>query len=144
MAEMQRFMLELVASNEFADEGVSWRSFPDNKGHKNFPGCFRCHSGKHANPEGEPIRLQCGLCHSIPTVVREGEEPQPIFSAAMQRVPEGHRDPDFVADHRYMEEEACAGCHGELEFGEEGGGFCSNPACHGRAWPNVDLDALGE
>jgi hypothetical protein len=62
----------------------------------------------------------------------------------MQQLPEGHRDPDFVAEHRFMEEEACAGCHGELEFGEEGGGFCSNPACHGRAWPNVDLDALDE
>lgn len=144
MREMRGFMLDLVTRSGFEDESVSWRSFPDNKGHKDFPGCFRCHSGKHANAAGEVIRLQCGLCHSIPTVVLEGQEPQPIFTAAMQQVPEGHRDPDFVAEHRYMDEKACAGCHGELEFGDEGGGFCSNSACHGRSWPNVDLDALSE
>jgi hypothetical protein len=31
-------------------------------------------------------------------------------------------------------------CHGKLEFGREGGNFCSNPACHGRAWPEVNLN----
>jgi hypothetical protein len=31
-------------------------------------------------------------------------------------------------------------CHGKLEFGREGGNFCSNPACHGRAWPEINLN----
>jgi hypothetical protein len=31
-------------------------------------------------------------------------------------------------------------CHGKLEFGREGGNFCSNPACHGRTWPEVNLN----
>ena len=32
-------------------------------------------------------------------------------------------------------------CHGKIEFGREGGNFCSNPACHGRSWPAVNLNA---
>jgi len=31
-------------------------------------------------------------------------------------------------------------CHGKIEFGREGGNFCANPACHGRAWPGVNLN----
>ena len=45
--EMRGFMLDLVTRTGFEDESVSWRSFPDNKGHKDFPGCFRCHNGQH-------------------------------------------------------------------------------------------------
>ena len=32
-------------------------------------------------------------------------------------------------------------CHGEISFGSDGDSFCSNPACHGRTWPRLDLDA---
>jgi len=41
-------------------------------GHKDFPGCFRCHDGKHINEKGEAIRLQCTLCHDIPQVSVDG------------------------------------------------------------------------
>jgi hypothetical protein len=43
-------------------------------------------------------------------------------------------------DHRLKLDESCAMCHGKLEFGREGGNFCSNPACHGRSWPGVNLN----
>jgi hypothetical protein len=34
----------------------------------------------------------------------------------------------------------CEACHGTpLKRGKQGGGFCSNPACHGREWPALDL-----
>jgi hypothetical protein len=38
-------------------------------------------------------------------------------------------------------DDSCQMCHGKLEFGREGGNFCANPACHGRAWPGVNLNA---
>jgi hypothetical protein len=43
-------------------------------------------------------------------------------------------------DHRFKLDESCTMCHGKLEFGREGGNFCSNPACHGRSWPAVNLN----
>jgi len=32
--------------NFFPEMRVSWQAYPDNIGHKEFPGCFRCHDGK--------------------------------------------------------------------------------------------------
>ena len=43
-------------------------------------------------------------------------------------------------DHRIKLDDTCTMCHGKIEFGREGGGFCSNPACHGRSWPAVNLN----
>ena len=31
-------------------------------------------------------------------------------------------------------------CHGPIKWGKDGGSFCSNPACHGRSWPELDLN----
>jgi hypothetical protein len=43
-------------------------------------------------------------------------------------------------DHRLHMDATCGGCHGKVEFGREGGSFCANPACHGRKWPEVNLN----
>jgi hypothetical protein len=32
----------------FPEMKADWRAYPDNKGHKEWPGCFRCHDG-HAH-----------------------------------------------------------------------------------------------
>ncbi|MFA9491508.1 MAG: cytochrome c3 family protein, partial [Anaerolineales bacterium] len=53
----------------FPEQKVDWDSHPSNIGHKETPGCFRCHDGKHLNEAQEAIRLECNICHSIPTVV---------------------------------------------------------------------------
>jgi c(7)-type cytochrome triheme protein len=44
---------------------VSWQAYPDNIGHKEFPGCFRCHDGMHVNAEGKVIERQCDTCHEF-------------------------------------------------------------------------------
>jgi len=33
--------------NIFPEMGVKWSIYPDNVGHLDFPGCFRCHDNKH-------------------------------------------------------------------------------------------------
>ena len=66
-AEMKRILL----LTSFAAKDLTWKTFPNNVGHKDFPGCFRCHDGKHTNDKGEAIRLQCTLCHALPSVVAE-------------------------------------------------------------------------
>jgi hypothetical protein len=44
-------------------------------------------------------------------------------------------------DHRTKVDDTCTMCHGKIQWGADGGGFCSNPACHGRKWPEMNLDA---
>jgi hypothetical protein len=134
----------LLSQSTFTARDVTWRTFPNNAGHKDFPGCFRCHDGKHLNAEGKSIRLQCNLCQNLPEVQREGG-PAPVASTVIPgaRQPPTHLEPNFMHDHRFRVDATCTACHGKLEFGREGGSFCSNPACHGRKWPQVNLNVTG-
>ena len=51
--------------NFFPEMKVNWRAYPNNIGHTIFPGCYRCHDGKHAAPTGEVISHDCKSCHII-------------------------------------------------------------------------------
>ena len=44
---------------------VSWRNFPSNRGHRNAPGCFRCHDDKHVSEDGTVLSKDCNLCHDL-------------------------------------------------------------------------------
>jgi len=131
---------ELVQRLVFAEAGVTWRSFYDNGKHKDFAGCLRCHDGKHLSAEGESIRLHCNICHSVPGTVSAGSRPPQLPAGTIQEPP-FHLETNFVADHRFQANGTCADCHGEVKFGKDDSSFCANSACHGRAWPAVNLDA---
>ncbi|GIK84568.1 MAG: NapC/NirT family cytochrome c [Burkholderiales bacterium] len=140
LARMKEILLR-TAVQPHEGESFTWRSFPNHAGHKDFPGCFRCHDGKHFNDKGEAIRLQCTLCHDLPQVsVENGKGSVPSVVAAGLTPPPSHNEPNFMHDHRMKIDESCQMCHGKIEFGREGGAFCSNPACHGRTWPEVNLN----
>ena len=49
--------------NVFSAMKLNWGHHPDNQGHMEFPGCFRCHDGEKATREGRTIRQDCDLCH---------------------------------------------------------------------------------
>lgn len=51
--------------NFFPEMNVSWKKFPDNIGHMYYPGCFRCHDGKHVAENGKALSRDCGVCHTI-------------------------------------------------------------------------------
>jgi hypothetical protein len=131
---------ELFKRLVFEEPGVTWQSFPDNGRHKEFAGCFRCHDGKHLSPEGESIRLHCNICHSIPVTVGEEDRPPQMPLVSVQE-PVSHLAANFMADHRFQADDSCVTCHGELAFGSDDSSFCANSACHGQAWPAVELDA---
>jgi hypothetical protein len=136
--EMKRILL----ASTFEEKGLTWQSFPNHTGHKDFAGCFRCHDGKHFDDKGHAIRLQCTLCHDLPQVVREkGKGSVASTVAAGLSPPDSHEAPNWMHDHRLSLDQSCAACHGKPEFGREGGNFCSNPACHGRTWPELNLNA---
>ncbi len=135
-------MLEILKLTEFEAKDLTWKSFPNHVGHNDSPGCFRCHDGKHVNEKGEAIRLQCTLCHDLPQVTIDGSLKTVASTVAPGLTPpEGHNAPNWMHDHRAKIDSSCTMCHGPIKWGKDGGSFCSNPACHGRKWPEMNLDA---
>lgn len=55
----------IYRSSAFPEMNVSWRTYPDNIGHKIFAGCFRCHEGKHVSDDGKTLSHDCGACHEF-------------------------------------------------------------------------------
>jgi hypothetical protein len=51
--------------NVFPSMRVTWGTHPNNIGHTDFPGCFRCHDDNHRTKDGRTIRQDCELCHKI-------------------------------------------------------------------------------
>jgi hypothetical protein len=139
---MQQILMLTSFSSELDGKPLTWRNFPNNVGHMDFPGCFRCHDGKHANEKGETVRLQCTLCHALPQVEKDnGVRTVASTVAPGLTPPEGHDAPNWMHDHRSKIDSSCAMCHGPIKWGKDGGNFCANPACHGRKWPEMNLDA---
>lgn len=50
-------------ANNFSHMKSNWTLYPNNIGHVTWPGCFRCHDGKHKNEKGEVIKKECNTCH---------------------------------------------------------------------------------
>jgi hypothetical protein len=141
-SEMQQILMLTSFSSSLKGKPLTWKNFPNNVGHMDFPGCFRCHDGKHANEKGEAVRLQCTLCHALPQVEKEnGVRTVASTVAPGMTPPDGHDAPNWMHDHRSKVDSSCTMCHGPIKWGKDGGSFCSNPACHGRKWPEMDLDA---
>jgi nitrate/TMAO reductase-like tetraheme cytochrome c subunit len=129
---------EIYAHTTFPRMNLTWDFYPDNLGHTDFPGCFRCHDGAHLNAQDEPIASNCTLCHSAPLVADEdGRVESSTLRNAVLAVqkPDSHRAPDFIWEHRLLAEEPCADCHGTIAFGTDNSSFCANGICHGLEWP---------
>ena len=65
ITEVQR----IYRDNFFPEMKASWQVYPDNIGHKDWPGCFRCHDGAHKSSDGSrSIKASdCNTCHTILT-----------------------------------------------------------------------------
>jgi len=139
--ERLAFAANLLVRSKFLEPGVSWRSFPDYSGHKYAAGCFRCHSGRHQDPDGNPIPVNCTLCHTVPIIIRDGQMPLTFLQTLYYTRPPSHGEPYFMANHRTMVDETCQACHGEISFGVDDQSFCANSGCHGEKWPGLTLTA---
>lgn len=56
-------ILAIYNRNVFPDLKVTWGTYPNNLGHTDFPGCFRCHDGSHTSADGKSITQDCSTCH---------------------------------------------------------------------------------
>ncbi len=132
---------DIYTATVFPNMGVGWQTHPNNLGHKEFPGCFRCHDGKHTSVEGQTVRLECNVCHSIPEVVDKEKSP-PVITIDKPDEPESHRDSNWLARHRYQFDLTCVECHDvNNPGGTDNSSFCSNSGCHASEWKFVGLDA---
>lgn len=125
----------------FHDQEIDWTTHPNNLGHINSPGCFRCHDGKHLNDEQEAIRLECNVCHSIP-VVKGAEDFVTTIEISSGLEPESHLNPNWISLHNQVFNESCSACHTtEDPGGTSNTSFCSNSACHGSVYTFAGFDA---
>ncbi|HID63635.1 MAG TPA: hypothetical protein EYP49_13000 [Anaerolineae bacterium] len=93
----------------FPDMNLDWQTYPNNIGHSEYIGCFRCHDGRHFNAEGESIRMQCVICHSVPLAVK-GET---SLKMAMNVLPqfEVHVENHEGLVTHYEGPSTCRACH---------------------------------
>jgi NapC/NirT cytochrome c family, N-terminal region len=58
-------LVTIYGQNVFPFMKVEWGTHPNNIGHNNYPGCFRCHDGDHASKSGASINNDCAVCHNM-------------------------------------------------------------------------------
>jgi len=49
----------------FPEMKTDWQAHPNNIGHLNSSGCFRCHDGEHVSDTGKVITNNCNVCHTV-------------------------------------------------------------------------------
>jgi hypothetical protein len=86
---------------------VSWKNFPNNQGHRFYPGCFRCHDGKHRTDDGTVLSRDCRLCHLL--IERLGEAGTGKQEQAVFRI---MKNPHPVDIGDSWKETLCHECHG--------------------------------
>jgi hypothetical protein len=70
--------------NVYPEYKVTWGTYPNNIGHTDFPGCFRCHGGDHATAEGKRITNNCFACHFSAAV--DEAEPEILQALGLDKV----------------------------------------------------------
>ena len=93
---------QIYAETIFPERKADWRVYPNNIGHKDWPGCFRCHDDKHKTAAGEAVSASdCTSCHTILTQGK-GAELSALTAAGLEfKHPGGEYDADLK----------CADCH---------------------------------
>lgn len=115
---------------------VTALTYPDNLGHTDFPGCFRCHDGAHfqlvdGKVSSQAIPFKCDTCHTFPQI---GE----VTSLPMGDAPETHEDGLWVFNHGEVAPSAdpggttCGVCHAQ--------DYCVN--CHETGAVQVNHDDM--
>lgn len=138
LKQRQEQMAGMLLRNQFSAADLSWRSFPDRSEHRNSPGCFRCHSGRHQSDDGKLIPVNCTSCHSIPVVTTRDRIGGLILDLTDMERPDSHQEQDFVFQHYELSESDdadCEGCHGDIEYGDDNQTFCANSGCHDARLP---------
>ena len=135
------YIQKIYTSSVNLDQLSDWFTHPNNIGHMDFAGCFRCHDGKHMDTKQQAIRLECNLCHSVPVVAGPSKFVSDI-EISRGPEPETHLNANWIAMHNQVFNPTCSDCHTTTNpGGTDNSSFCSNSACHGIAWKYAGFDA---
>jgi hypothetical protein len=98
IAEVQR----IFGLTIFPERKADWRVYPNNIGHKDWPGCFRCHDDKHKTASNEKVRSSdCNSCHVI-IAQGKGAELETLSAKGLTfKHPDGEPDAEL----------SCSDCH---------------------------------
>jgi hypothetical protein len=92
----------IYSRNFFPRMNVRWDVYPEHIGHKNSPGCFRCHDGDHVSETGAMIGASdCNSCHRV-IAQKTGDE---AWQMSLEGLEFAHPDGDFIPGL------ACTDCH---------------------------------
>jgi hypothetical protein len=116
---------------------VSAKTYPNNLGHLDFPGCFRCHDGGHYKIVGgqvtkEVIPTTCDTCHTFPQIGPA------VASLPLGEPPTTHDDSLWVFNHKSFATSVdpggqdCGRCHAK--------DYCVN--CHSTGAVTIDHDEM--
>lgn len=89
--------------NFFPNMQADWSAYPSNIGHKDWPGCFRCHDDRHrSKAQDRTIEMSnCNSCHSI---LAQGSTPEALRTLHPDGVAFEHPGGD-------VEGFLCSDCH---------------------------------
>jgi hypothetical protein len=68
--------------NVFPEMRLTWGTHPNNIGHDDFLGCFRCHDGKHKSSDGRIINDDCAACHQV--LAMEEKDPKVLADLGLK------------------------------------------------------------
>jgi len=68
--------------NVFPSMKLTWGTHPDNLGHNDYPGCFRCHDGSHNAKNGNSITNDCSVCHNL--IATDEANPKQLADLGLQ------------------------------------------------------------
>ncbi len=95
------------ASNIFPFMKASWKAYPNNIGHMESDGCYRCHNDRHSTESGKVISKDCTLCHNI---LAQGTQDNMEYSSSFE--PLEFKHPVDIDDA--WKTELCSMCHSAL------------------------------
>jgi hypothetical protein len=75
-------LVKIFSENVFPSMNVRWGTHPNNIGHTDSAGCFRCHDGSHTSKSGVTITNDCSVCHNL--VVSDEAHPKLLTDLGMR------------------------------------------------------------
>jgi hypothetical protein len=75
-------LVAIYKRNVFPEMKVFWGTYPNNIGHEDFLGCFRCHDENHKAADGRTITQDCNACHTV--LAMEESNPKILADLGLQ------------------------------------------------------------
>jgi hypothetical protein len=95
---------DIYRNTIFPEMKAKWSAHPDNIGHRDSPGCFRCHNDVMQSATGDVIFTDCTRCHLI---LAQGDSIDQVNVNIEEGLPFEHPE-DGESIEEYTE---CSDCH---------------------------------